>query len=99
MEPKSIFLPVCGQVLLTLVVWIWLYITRIGAMKRKQIHPQALADSTKFDELLKDVANPSDNFENLFEMPVLFYIAVLVIFSAGFVDNLYIVWAWLFVFL
>jgi len=97
MESKAIFLPVCAQVCLTFAVWIWLYVTRLGTMKRKRIHPQVLADEKRSQELLKDVVNPSDNFENLFELPVLFYVAALVIFVTGLTDDLYILGAWAFV--
>lgn len=97
MDPKAILLPVCAQVLLTLMVWIVLYITRVGTMKRKRIHPQVLADEAKSSMLLKDVVNPSDNFENLFELPVLFYVAALLISTNGITDLIYVTSAWLFV--
>lgn len=97
MESRAIFLPVCAQVCLTFGVWIWLYVTRVGTMKRKRIHPQVLADEKRAQELLKDVVNPSDNFENLFELPVLFYVAALLIFVTGLTDGPYILGAWAFV--
>jgi hypothetical protein len=97
MDPKAILLPVCGQVLLTLLVWIVLYITRIGTMKRKHIHPQVLANEAQAQALLNDVVNPSDNFENLFELPVLFYVAALVISTNGLTDPTYVLLAWSYV--
>lgn len=97
MDPKAILLPVCGQVLLTLLVWIVLYITRVGTMKRKRIHPQVLADESQSQILLKEVVNPSDNFENLFELPVLFYVVAVIISTNGVTDLTYVVLAWGFV--
>ena len=48
-------------------------------------------------EDLKSAVNPSDNFENLFEMPVLFYVAALLIFVTGLTDPIYVFGAWAFV--
>lgn len=97
MKPSLIFYPVCAQVLLTFTVWVTLYVTRIGEMVRKRIKTQTLADGEKMAALLKAVVNPSDNFENLFEIPVLFYVAMLVIFQAGLVDSFYLIAGWSFV--
>ena len=97
MESKAIFLPLCAQVIVTLLVWIWMYITRIGTLWRSGVDTQELADESRSQEILKAVVNPSDNFENLFELPVLFYVAILVIFSAHLADDFYLKAAWAFV--
>ena len=74
---KPMLLPMLALVLLTFVVWVYLYITRIAEMKRKQIDPQSLNVRSKTQELLPDSVGPANNFLNLLEMPVLFYLAVL----------------------
>lgn len=62
----------CTLVLLTATVGITMLKRRIKAMKQEQIHPQTIAlSSEKSDKLLDTRA--SDNFTNLFEVPVLFY--------------------------
>jgi hypothetical protein len=43
------------------------------------------------------VNNPSDNFKNLFEMPVLFYALALYLFATRQVDPIYLAAAWIFV--
>ena len=43
------------------------------------------------------VANPSDNLKNLFEMPVLFYTAVLTLYMTRTADPLFVIMAWTFV--
>jgi hypothetical protein len=43
------------------------------------------------------VSNPSDNFKNLFEIPLLFYTLVLYLFITQQVDNVYVNAAWIFV--
>ena len=80
MPANIILMPLFGQVLLTFIMWVVMYKTRIGEMKAKKIHPQKLVDKTKAKELLIGVAGPADNFNNLFEIPVLFYLLTIVIY-------------------
>ena len=94
---QNILLAISAQVGLTFIVWCWMYYTRIGTMFRKGIKSQQLEDAATFDVLLKDVVNPSDNLENLFEMPVLFYAAMIVILFMGTADVLFGYLAWGFV--
>ncbi|WP_372365985.1 MAPEG family protein [Candidatus Uabimicrobium sp. HlEnr_7] len=97
MDNKIIFLPLFAQVSLTAVVWIWLYVTRLKEIFSKNINVQDLADAKNKRELLKKVSGPSNNFINLFEMPVLFYVAIFVIYNTGIVSSLYVVLASIFV--
>ncbi len=94
---KTILLPLCAQVILTLLVWLWMYYTRLTTLAKSKARTQDLADDKKFDAILKDVVNPSDNLENLFEMPVLFYVACIVLFITNSVDSPYLGLAWAFV--
>lgn len=94
---KSLALTLCAQAFVTIAVWCYLYVTRVGHMQKNQIHPQALAKPGKTEVLLAPVVNPSDNFENLFEVPVLFYVAVLFLFVSGLEDPTFVVMAWIFV--
>src|SRR4051812_718245 len=89
--------PLCAMVLLTFLVWVWMYYLRLTTIRKSGKNPQVLADEAKAQALLKDVVNPSDNFENLFEMPVLFYVAALTVLQAGLVDDIFIRMAWAFV--
>ena len=73
----AIFLPALAMVALTIVVWLRMYATRIGEMKRERIHPQAVATSAQMAARLSDT-RAADNFRNLFEWPVLFYLALVV---------------------
>lgn len=72
-----IFLPALAMVALTIVVWLRMYLSRVGEMRRERIHPQAVALSAQMAERLKDT-RAADNFRNLFELPVLFYLALVV---------------------
>src|SRR5688500_15652836 len=88
-------LPLLAMVALTLLVWIRLYAVRIPEMRRSRIDPQRLAGSAD-KHLLKDT-RASDNFINLFEMPVLFYVLVLATMQAGVHDAALFGLAWAFV--
>lgn len=76
MNHQALLPPLLFQVGLTFAVWIWLYVTRLAEMRRKDIDPQRLADQATAVTLLTDSAAPANNFRNLFELPVLFYLAV-----------------------
>ena len=92
----QIFLPASALVALTFVVWWRMYFIRIGQMRRERIHPQAVATSVQAAARLTD-SRAADNFRNLFELPVLFYLAVCVAALGGYVDATVLTLSWLFV--
>jgi hypothetical protein len=94
---KPILLPLLAQVALTFVVWFWMYYTRISEIQRKRIISDDLAISARAKTLLTESAGPADNFRNQFEVPVLFYVAILLSLMLLIQDNLLIMLAWLFV--
>ena len=96
----AIFGPFFAMMLLTLVVWVYMYIRRIAFITANQINSQDLAVPGKLAELSPpEVSNPSDNLKNLFEMPVLFYALALYLFVTNHVDAIYLDAAWIFVLL
>lgn len=97
-DHADIFLPAFAMVALTIVVWLRMYLTRVAQMKRERIHPQAVATSAQASARLTD-SRAADNFRNLFELPVLFYLALVVAAVAGLVTTTILVLAWLFVLL
>jgi len=95
---ESILLPMLGMMLLTFVVWVYMYILRLGHIVRQRIHPQKLTTPDKVAELIPEpVSYPAYNFRNLLELPVLFYALCLFLYVTGSVDEWYLVAAWLFV--
>ena len=74
---KPLLYALLAQVALTALVWSILYISRISEMYKKGIDAQDLADKRNAEQLLARVSAPSDNFKNLFEAPVLFYVAMV----------------------
>lgn len=94
--PRAIFLPAFAMVALTIAVWLRMYSTRIAQMKRERIHPQAVATSAQAAARLTD-SRAADNFRNLFELPVLFYLALVVAAITGLTGTTVLVLAWSFV--
>ncbi len=96
---ESIFSPFFAMVFLTFLVWIYMYIRRINFITSKKIRPQDFAaSSTTLAQISPaNVSNPSDNFKNLFEMPIIFYAFVLYLFITKQVDTIYINASWIFV--
>lgn len=77
-----VFWPMLAQVALIACVWVRMYLLRIAEMKSRRIHPQKLALSQPKGNLLEDT-RAADNFNNLFEVPVLFFIVCLVMLVTG----------------
>jgi len=74
---KPILLPLLALVFLTFAVWVYMYVTRLSEIRRKKIDPQDLDTRVHGQALLTESPRQADNLKNLFELPVLFYIAAL----------------------
>lgn len=96
MIDTDIFLPALAMVALTVAVWFRMYFMRVAQMKRERIHPQAVATSAQMAERLTD-SRAADNFRNLFELPVLFYLALVVAALTDQVTMATLVLSWSFV--
>ncbi|HTO68937.1 MAG TPA: MAPEG family protein [Myxococcota bacterium] len=97
MEKTAIFGPFFATMALTLAVWIYMYAKRIAFINANQISPRDMEVPGKLAEISPaDVSNPSDNFKNLFEMPVLFYAICLYLYASGQVDAAYVGAGWAF---
>jgi hypothetical protein len=98
MEQRAIFGPFFATMLLTLVVWIYMYVRRIAFIRSQNLRPGDLAVPGALAQLSPPaVSNPSDNLKNLFEIPVLFYALVLYLFVTNQVDATHVSAAWIFV--
>jgi len=96
MSDHAILFPALALVALTIVVWFRMYTSRVAEMRRERIHPQSVATSAQMAARITDT-RASDNFRNLFELPVLFYMALLVLAWTGHVTPVTLLLAWLFV--
>ncbi len=93
---KQTFYPVLALVGLTFVVWCRLYWARLGEMHRRRIAPQSLASAREAASRLEDT-RASDNFRNLFELPILFYLALVLSALFGLATPAVMGLAWAFV--
>ncbi len=98
MNQTAIFGPLFAMILLTFVVWAYMYIRRIRFITSSSLTQEQLITPGVLAGLSPAaVNNPSDNFKNLFEIPVLFYALALYLFVTNQVDGTYLTAAWLFV--
>ena len=88
--------PAYAMVGLTFVVFVRMYWLRFAQLHRDRIGAQDVATSVESARLLTD-SRASDNFRNLFELPVLFYAAVFTAIITGLVTPVALALAWTFV--
>ena len=98
MSQSAIFGPFLATIALTFVVWVYMYVRRIHFLTANAIDSRDLTSPRALEDLTpREVANPSDNLKNLFEIPVLFYALCLYLFVSGQVDGVHLAVAWIFV--
>ena len=93
----EILRPVVVLVLWSMVMWVWLYATRIPAMRaaRTRLDPRLPREQIT-GNLPPQVRWKADNYNHLMEQPTLFYAVALVLAAAGTGDglNLWLAWAY-----
>lgn len=92
-----IFAPFFAMILLTLIVWIYMYARRLAFIRRSDLAPDQLNPLELARVSPPSVSNPSDNLRNLFELPVIFYALILYLDAADEVDSIHLAAAWVFV--
>ena len=96
MTNQPLIIPLLIQVSLTFVVWLWLMLAKVESMRRNHVSLQSLATKEGQDRI-SDINHISDNFENQFEVPVLFYALLVTLMFTYHSDATYLIGAWLFV--
>lgn len=97
MPGQAIFVPFLLMMVLTILVWLYMYYHRLTYISRNKVDPETLKSGiTAQAELPANLVDPSNNLKNLFEIPVLFYALCVYLFVTGSVDSLYVTCAWLF---
>jgi len=93
--------PVLVLVAWTLVMWIWMYATRIPAMKEAGIDPQDAAYPGTWSHRLRrpSVRSVADNYNHLHEQPTIFYALVFFAALTGGGDGIALELAWAYVIL
>lgn len=96
MNQAEILAPVLVMFLLTLVVWLYMYVRRLPFVFSGDYTPDR-GTALELDMASPaDIVRPSDNLRNLFELPVIFYALVLMLFVTQQVDGGYLTAAWVF---
>lgn len=93
---NTILWPMIALVALTAIVWLLMYIRRLSEVHRKKINPQDLATSYQADARLEDVT-AAENFRNLLETPILFYVLCLALYVTEAVSSTLVFMAWVYV--
>ena len=93
--PSPILQPVVALVLWSMVMWAWLYATRIPAMQKAKIAlDPALTSADLAARLPPQVRWKADNYNHLMEQPTIFYATALALAVAGAGDGLNAALAW-----
>jgi len=90
--------PLLAMMALTTLVWLFMYVRRLGYMLAKGIDAQDVSTPQKMAALIPEaVERPANNLRNLFELPVLFYALCLLLTQMGWAQALDVQLAWAFV--
>lgn len=86
--------PLFALVVWTLIVWCWMYATRIPAMKKAKIEPQSAIHPGALTSLPTDARVVADNYNHLHEQPTIFYALAIYSHLVGVADGFNIALAW-----
>lgn len=96
--PSPILAPVIALVLWTLAMCVWLYATRIPALKKHNVVYNPHRPSEEFHaQLPPQVRWKADNYNNLLEQPTIFYAVALTLAILGAGSGLNTGLAWVYV--
>ncbi|MDH5183311.1 MAG: MAPEG family protein [Gammaproteobacteria bacterium] len=93
----SILYPFLAMVGLTLLVWVWMYITRTRVVITGRLGMDDFQSAGQKEPFPSDVRYAGENFSNLFEMPVLFYALSILLYITHTVTETQITLAWWYV--
>lgn len=95
----GILQPAIGLMIWTMVMWVWMYATRIPAMSRASVDLDQLArdpDSTLDRTLPAEVQWKAHNYNHLHEQPTLFYAVAVVLAIVGQGDGTTALLGWIY---
>lgn len=96
MQPTMIFLPAVAMVLLTAVVTFLMFFERVRQVKAEKIPFRDIPSGSQMAARFADT-RAADNYRNLFEAPVLFFLALGVAFASMQVTAVTVGLAWAYV--
>jgi len=96
MNQASILYPIAAMFGLVCMVAVLLLRERITEMKARRIHPRQVPSGSQLSTVLQNT-RAADNYKNLFEMPVLFYVLCLALFATQLASSGFVIAAWAYV--
>jgi len=96
MDQEAILFPVIAQAMLTLGIAIWMGRLRFVAVKRGDLNPRYY-ELNRGGKVPDYLAKVSQNYDNLLELPILFYVVAGLLYATKQVESAQLVLAWLFV--
>jgi len=96
----DILKPVVALAAWTMVMWLWMYATRIPAMSAAKVDPDSLTrdPGARLDNLLPpEVQWKAHNYNHLHEAPTVFYAVAIVLAIVGQGDGLNALLGWAYV--
>ncbi|MEP3050146.1 MAG: MAPEG family protein [Erythrobacter sp.] len=99
MIESQILQPAVVLMIWTMLIWVWMYATRIPAMQKAKIDAQSLVGTTgsSLRVQLPDPVNwKADNYNHLHEAPTLFYAVAILLAVIGLGDGTNALLAWIY---
>jgi len=96
MNQAAVFQPFFATMILTMVVWVYMYGRRLPFIFANRLDAARMTPAELARLSPPQVSNPSDNLKNLFELPTVFYAVVLYLYATSRVDPVYLGAAWVF---
>jgi hypothetical protein len=95
-RPERLLLPVFAAVALTAIVWLLMVIVRNTSVMRGLVSPEYYVAYTS-QPPAEWVERPARAFNNLMQVPTLFYVVCVLMLVTGAVDQAQLAYAWIFV--
>lgn len=97
MNQEAIFIPFFGLMILTILVWVYMYYLRLSYLMRNKVNPQNISTTNELLKIIPSKVNlPAENLGNLFELPIIFYAACIYLYVTNNVDEIYLFLAYSF---
>jgi hypothetical protein len=95
MSITAILLPVYVQVALTVILLLWMGSARVGTLRAGEVKAKEIALGER--NWPTRILQISNSYHNQFELPVLFYVLVVLAMFTRKADMLFVVMSWMFV--
>ncbi|BDI60868.1 MAPEG family protein [Qipengyuania nanhaisediminis] len=100
MTGMEILGPAVALMIWTMIIWAWMYVTRIPAMTKAKVDVDRLVNDPQVSldsELPAEVQWKAHNYNHLHEAPTLFYAVAIVLAIIGHGDGMNAFLAWIYV--